>query len=71
MVFEPRKMHQIAMQFESRYLVAHSLSRARCRFLDGFAHLHEQRLHFRRELGDVSVYGFGDWGVRLHGLVLL
>ena len=57
MLFEPRKMHQIAIQLESRNLVADSLSRAGCRFLDGLAHLREQGLHFWRELGDVGVYG--------------
>jgi hypothetical protein len=57
-------MHQIAVQFESRYLVVHSLSRAwRC-FLDGLAHLREQGLHVLRELGDVAVYGIEDVGVR-------
>ena len=67
MLFEPRKMHQIAVQLESRNLVTHSLSRVRCRFLDGLTHLHEQGLHFQWELGDVGVYGIGDLGIRLHG----
>ena len=57
MLFEPRKMHQIAVQPESRYLVADSLSRAGCRFLDGLAQLLEQGFDFRRESGYLSVYG--------------